>query len=277
MYVPKIQESVVMAEASTVGLHFCKLKSLPLTFYVSFLEQHNSFRSCNNIVLRGTNSKSAQPEPQPLPSEPKPQPVPQPLPSEPEQTPWWRNWTLGAFLSVGLPFITNKMNSVVKIRSEFETKLQETEDMVEEIQRGATVIEKRAEKRLKEYLKDDEGIPRRVVVYIESAAERIAKTACSVDHVIDMVQDIFLLESPDNDQARKMYSAEEDKKETVVEVEKEEKDQTENSMEVDKELEDQTKKAMEDDNEVKDREEKTIQDLEVGRGEKDHEPKTTQQ
>ncbi|KAG9160056.1 hypothetical protein Leryth_005796 [Lithospermum erythrorhizon] len=219
----------IIAKASpSVGLHFCKLrekslKSQHLAFYVTFLEQPIESIPTSNIVLRERNLKrrnlviycTAQPEPQPLPPEPK-------------QDPWWRNWTLGALLSVGLPFSTNKIDPMLRIRSEFATKLQTTEDMVEFIERGATRVEKVAEKRLEGDVTED-GVKRSLMVHIEAAAEKIAKKARSVDYIIDTIQDILLLESPDNDKAIGVYRDKKDRKGKAMEVDKEEQEQ-ENDM-----------------------------------------------
>ncbi|KAH6759241.1 hypothetical protein C2S51_019476 [Perilla frutescens var. frutescens] len=96
------------------------------------------------------------------------------------------SWIIGFVVSFILPFFSSKWGPLWVIKNKLENAVQTVEDIVEAVEKVAERVDKIAED-----IGDDlpQGKLRDLVEMVENVAEKTAKTADSLDNVIDKVQD----------------------------------------------------------------------------------------
>ncbi|GER49207.1 plastid-targeted protein 4 [Striga asiatica] len=109
-----------------------------------------------------------------------------PLPSGPPPNSHSLSWIIGLVISLILPFFTNKWGPLWVIKNRIENAVQRVEDVVEAVEKVAEKVDEIAED-----IADDlpQGKLKDLVEMIENVAEKTAKTADSLDNVIDKAQE----------------------------------------------------------------------------------------
>lgn len=99
----------------------------------------------------------------------------------------WQGWLLGAIVTIGLPFLTNKWGPLLGWIDKVKGTLQTAEDIAEAVEDIAGKVDKMAEE-------IEAGLPegklKNVLHTVELAAEEIAKDADRLDQLIDKVQEM---------------------------------------------------------------------------------------
>ncbi|CAA0827878.1 Unknown protein [Striga hermonthica] len=109
-----------------------------------------------------------------------------PLPSTPPPNSHPLSWIIGVLISLMLPFFTNKWGPLWVVKNRIENAVQRVEDVVEAVEKVAGKIDEIAED-----IADDlpQGKLKDLVEMVENVAEKTAKTADSLDNVIDKAQE----------------------------------------------------------------------------------------
>ncbi|XP_073127480.1 uncharacterized protein [Henckelia pumila] len=108
-----------------------------------------------------------------------------PLPSTPPPSGSIKSWILGMVVSLILPFFSHKWGPLWVLEKRIVNAVQQVEDIVEVVEKVAEEVEKIAED-----ISDDlpQGRLKEMVDYVENMADKTAKTADSLDNLIDKVQ-----------------------------------------------------------------------------------------
>ncbi|KAL1814068.1 hypothetical protein ACET3Z_024133 [Daucus carota] len=99
----------------------------------------------------------------------------------------WQAWVMGAVVTIGLPFLTNKWGPLLGWMEKLKGILQTTENIAEAVEDIAGKVDKMAED-------IEAGLPegqlKNALHNVELAAEEIARDADRIDQLIDKVQEM---------------------------------------------------------------------------------------
>ncbi|KAI3760773.1 hypothetical protein L1987_51172 [Smallanthus sonchifolius] len=99
----------------------------------------------------------------------------------------WQQW-IGIITALIVPFFTRKWTSLLKIKDEVDTVVEETEKIVDRIEEVAETVDKVA-KDVADHLPEG-GKLRNAVVFVEGVAEEIAREAHLVDDFLHEVEEV---------------------------------------------------------------------------------------